>query len=36
MWDAVNDPLNKLNEGNSLNKVKEGDALRKFKQAGCP
>ena len=24
MWDALNDPLNKLNEGNSLNKVKEG------------
>ena len=36
MWDAVNDPLNKLKEGNSLNKVKEGDALSKFKQVGCP
>ena len=35
-WNALNDPLNKLNEGNSLNKVKEGGCTKQIKVSGIP
>ena len=35
-WDALNDPLNKLNEGNSLNKVKEGGCTKKIQASEMP
>ena len=36
MWDAINDPHNKHNEGNSLNKVKEGGCTKKIQVSGMP
>ena len=36
MWDALNDPLNKFNEGNSLNKVKEGGCTKKIQASEIP
>ena len=35
-WDALNDPLNKLNKGSSLNKVKEGGRTKKIQASGMP
>ena len=33
-WDALNDPLNKVNEGKSLNEVKEGGYTKKIQASG--
>ena len=35
-WNALNDPLNKLNEGNSLNKVKEKGCTKQIQASGMP
>ena len=33
---ALNNPLNKLNEGNSLNKVKEGGCTKQIQASEIP